>query len=528
MGTSLSYPGVYIEELPSGQHTITGVATSIAAFIGWAPQGPVTGPVLVESWPEYQTLFGGLDSRSYLGYAVSQFFGNGGTQAYILRLVANADSGAVAVATTAHNTVNGLSLYASSPGMWANTLSITVTQPTLAGAGITITVSQVTGGRTILLESYANLSVSPTSSQYVVAVIDSDSEYITFVDPLNPSAAIPAPTAPVGTVTASLGSGGGSTAAVDGDVLDPTDAINPGEFTATLFPTSATPASPGYKLLENVEIFNLLCVPAYSSAPNLETLQQYCSLRRAFLIVDPPQTMTEATLAQQQQPLGAGNVAFSGQYLGNAAYYFPWVSAPDPLFGGRPKLSPPCGFVAGIYASTDASRGVWKAPAGINASLSGLLGLQYALSDTQNGNLNPYAINCLRQFATYGEVVWGSRTMAGADIMGSQWKYVPIRRLALYLESSLYDGTQWVVFEPNDETLWGQIRLSVGTFLQGLFLQGAFAGTTPAQAYFVKCDAENNPGSSVALGVVNILVGFAPLYPAEFVVIQIQQIVNQN
>jgi phage tail sheath protein FI len=528
MSTSLSYPGVYIEELPSGQHTITGVATSIAVFIGWAPQGPVTQPVMVENWPEYQTLFGGLDSRSYLGYAVNQFFGNGGTQAYILRLVANADSGAGAVATTASNTVNNLILHASSPGIWANTLSITVTQPTLAGTGFSVTVSQVAGGRTILLESYSNLSVTPTSSQYVVAVLNSDSEYITFIDPANPSAVIPAPAAPAGTVTKSLGSGAGSTTAVDGDVLDPTDAINAGEFTSTLFPTSATPASPGYKLLEQVEIFNLMCVPAYSNTPNLEVLQQYCTERRAFLIVDPPASMTQHTLATQKEPLGAGNVAFSGQYLSNSAYYFPWVSAPDPLFGGRPKLSPPCGFVAGIYASTDASRGVWKAPAGINASLSGLLGLQYSLSDAQNGDLNPYAINCLRQFATYGEVVWGSRTMAGADMMGSQWKYVPIRRLALYLESSLYDGTQWVVFEPNDETLWGQIRLSVGTFLQGLFLKGAFAGTTPKQAYFVKCDAENNPGSSVALGVVNILVGFAPLYPAEFVVIQIQQMVNQN
>jgi phage tail sheath protein FI len=154
--------------------------------------------------------------------------------------------------------------------------------------------------------------------------------------------------------------------------------------------------------------------------------------------------------------------------------------------------------------------------------------LQYSLTDGQNGSLNPKAVNCLRQFSVYGDVVWGARTLAGNDEAGSQWKYVPIRRLALFLESSLYDGTQWVVFEPNDETLWGQVRMNVGTFLQGLFLQGAFAGTTPQQAYFVKCDAENNPASSVALGVVNILVGFAPLYPAEFVVIQIQQIVGQN
>jgi phage tail sheath protein FI len=179
--------------------------------------------------------------------------------------------------------------------------------------------------------------------------------------------------------------------------------------------------------------------------------------------------------------------------------------------------------VAGIYAATDASRGVWKAPAGVNTGLTGVLGLQYVLSDAQNGQLNPNAINCLRQLPTYGAVVWGARTMAGSDAAGSQWKYVPIRRFALFLESSLYQGTQWAVFEPNAAPLWSAVRLSIGAFMQGLFLQGAFAGTTPPQAYFVKCDADNNPPASVALGVLNITVGFAPLYPAEFVVITIQQ-----
>jgi len=526
MGTTFTYPGVYIEEITSGLHTITGVATSIAAFIGWAPKGPVTGPVMVESWAEYQTVFGGLNASSYLGYAVSQFFTNGGTQAYILRLVANGDSGATTEAATASGIVEGLPLHANSPGLWGSSLSITVTPSTVSGLGFSLTVSLVANGTTTLLESYTNLSVTSSSSQYVVAVINSDSNYITFIDPANPAATIGPLTAPASAVTAMLGATV-ATAGVDGDILDPTDATFAGEFTKTLFPSSATPATVGYKLLEQVEIFNLLCVPGYSNAADLETLQQYCNQRRAFLIVDPPQTMTQTLLANHKQPLGAGNNTFSGQYLSNSAYYFPWVSAPDPLFGGRPKLCPPCGYVAGIYASTDANSGVWKAPAGINASLGGLLGLQYTLSDTQNGTLNPYAINCLRQFTNYGQVVWGARTMAGADQVGSQWKYVPIRRLALYIESSLYYGTQWVVFEPNDETLWSQVRLNVGTFLQGLFLQGAFAGTTPQQAYFVKCDAENNPGSSVALGIVNILVGFAPLYPAEFVVIQIQQIISQ-
>jgi phage tail sheath protein FI len=149
--------------------------------------------------------------------------------------------------------------------------------------------------------------------------------------------------------------------------------------------------------------------------------------------------------------------------------------------------------------------------------------LDVVLTDLQNGSLNPYAVNCLRQFPVLGNVIWGARTMLGADAEGSQWKYIPIRRLAMYIESSLYQGTQWAVFEPNDAPLWSQIRLNIGSFMQQLFLKGAFQGSSPQQAYFVKCDAENNPQANIDQGILTVTVGFAPLYPAEFVVIQIQQ-----
>ncbi|MBW0001699.1 MAG: phage tail sheath family protein [Verrucomicrobia bacterium] len=283
----------------------------------------------------------------------------------------------------------------------------------------------------------------------------------------------------------------------------------------------------GVFLLRRVDIFNLLCVPgetprSAASAAVLAQLQAFCVAERAFLIIDSDLNDTHSNLKQN-----GPNSALLGANSTNAALYFPWIQAPDPLSGNRLTYFPPCGFVAGIYATTDTNRGIWKAPAGIDAGLTGASGLQYNLTDLENGDLNVQAINCLRQFRVYGSVVWGGRTLQGNDQAGSQWKYVPIRRLALYLESSLYEGTQWVVFEPNDERLWGQIRLNVTTFMQGLFLQGAFQGTTPAQAYFVKCDSENNPQSGIDQGIVNILVGFAPLYPAEFVVIQIQQIAGQ-
>jgi phage tail sheath protein FI len=178
-------------------------------------------------------------------------------------------------------------------------------------------------------------------------------------------------------------------------------------------------------------------------------------------------------------------------------------------------------------ARTDAQRGVWKAPAGLEASFSGVQEFSYTMTDAQNGLLNPLGLNALRSFPVAGQVVWGARTLAGADQLASEWKYLPVRRFALFLEESLYRGTQWVVFEPNDEPLWAQIRLNVGAFMHNLFRQGAFQGQTPREAYIVKCDRETTTQNDINLGVVNILVGFAPLKPAEFVVIRIQQMAGQ-
>ena len=410
-----------------------------------------------------------------------------------------------------------LTLFASSPGAWGNTLTVSVTpSPTPGRFGLL--VQQTTpSGAVQTLESYSGLSVTPTDAAYVVTVIDNDSNYISFINPLNPSAGPVAPTATPSPTSSPVGMSGGA----DGSVLTP---ATDGNFELALIPSTG---AGGVHLLDRVDIFNLLCVPAETDAPTIAELQQYCWQKRAFYIVDSWQLSTTSHLIQSG-PVGSTAGSLTGQYSINSAFYYPWIEAPDPLFGNRPKLFPPCGFIAGIYAATDGSRGVWKAPAGIDASLTGVLGLEYNLTDLENGQLNIQAINCLREFKVYGDVVWGARTLQGNDQAGSEWKYVPIRRLALYIESSLYDGTQWVVFEPNAEPLWGQIRLNVGAFMQGLFLKGAFQGTTPQQAYFVKCDSENNPQSSIDLGIVNILVGFAPLYPAEFVVIQIQQMAGQT
>lgn len=538
---TLTYPGVYIEELPSAVHTITGVATSIAAFVGWAPMGSVTEATLVQSWADFQSQFGGLNPQSKLGYAVNQFFGNGGQQAYIVRLAWNtsftAASGTPTAAATANASAIGgvFTLHASSPGQWANGnatnppswvigLNVTVTISTSDSTRFSLTIQDLHGNT---LESFANLSTDPHDAQgrYVVTVIDNDSQYVTFIDPTTPTTIPTLPNATLANTAAPVPLSGG----LDGTPLNP---ATDGNFEVALevSPPGPPATTYGLHLLDRVDIFNLLCVPGETDSVTIQALQAFCFTKRAFYIVDCPQNVTTAaviTSGPVGTTSGTNGPLTHTPNSSYSAYYYPWVLAPDPLFGNRPTLFPPCGFVAGLYAATDASRGVWKAPAGIDAALSGVSGLQVTLTDAENGSLNPQAVNCLRQFKVYGDVVWGARTLDGNDQLGSQWKYVPIRRLAMYIETSLYDGTQWVVFEPNDQPLWSQIRLNVGAFMQGLFLQGAFQGNSPQQAYFVKCDSENNPQSSIDLGIVNILVGFAPLYPAEFVVIQIQQMAGQ-
>ncbi len=221
---------------------------------------------------------------------------------------------------------------------------------------------------------------------------------------------------------------------------------------------------------------------------------------------------------------GVGEIGSTSK---NSALYFPRLRVRDPLRNNQLVDLVPSGAVAGIFARTDTQRGVWKAPAGLEATLVGVRELSVPLTDPENGQLNPLGINCLRSMPAVGPVVWGSRTMQGNDRLASEWKYIPVRRTALFIEESLYRGTQWVVFEPNDEPLWAQIRLNVGAFMHNLFRQGAFQGRSPRDAYLVKCDKETTTQNDINLGIVNVIVGFAPLKPAEFVIIKIQQLAGQ-
>jgi phage tail sheath protein FI len=285
----------------------------------------------------------------------------------------------------------------------------------------------------------------------------------------------------------------------------------------------------GLYALEKAPLFNLLCISPVTRTVDISdstwaTAASYCLQKRAMVIIDPPLDWATKELAIK----GVDSLrSILGDAKKNAAVFFPRVKLANPLKENRSEVFVPSGIMAGLFARTDTNRGVWKAPAGTEAGLTGVRELTLTLTDDENGLLNPIAVNCLRNFPVYGNVAWGSRTLDGADQLASEWKYIPVRRLALFLEESLYRGTQWVVFEPNDEPLWAQIRLNIGAFMNNLFKQGAFQGKSAREAYFVKCDSETTTQNDIDRGIVNIIIGYAPLKPAEFVILKFQQIAGQ-
>lgn len=530
MPSALTYPGVYIEEVPGGVRTITGVATSITAFIGRAARGPVNRAVRVQSYGEYARLFGGLWQPSTLGYAVNQFFQHGGADAVIVR-VFNGNQGASTASLTLPTTGGTLVLEAASPGAWGSALRATVDHATRDTAdpllfNLLIEELDRPGGSTVIAaEQFRNVSVHPASMRFVNTVLGEQSNLVAV------RTSAPATESPT--------DGSVAVAAADGSANAPnTLGSNGNDITDTdLVPTDASAIAnrEGMYALEATDLFNLMCLPPLTRSTDVAAstwalAASYCQNRRALLLIDPPAGWTANAATAISSALAGVNTlraAVGNDDARNAAAYFPRLRMADLLSENRMADFAPCGAVAGIIARTDVQRGVWKAPAGLDASFSGVQAFSYTMTDAQNGQLNPVGLNCLRTFPVTGHLVWGARTLAGADQLASEWKYLPVRRLALFLEESLYRGTQWVVFEPNDEPLWAQIRLNIGAFLQNQFRQGAFQGRSPREAYFVKCDRETTTQNDINLGIVNILVGFAPLKPAEFVVLKIQQMAGQ-
>jgi phage tail sheath protein FI len=652
-----TYPGVYIEEIPSGVHTVSGVATSIAAFVGSFRKGPLNAPLQLFSQADFQREYGGLDSTSETTYAVQQFFLNGGQQAWVVRVADTTDTtkparaatfpvpkagGGVAFNVTAGRLVLGQS--ASDAGIWGNDLRVEIDYDTADSTSLfnlTVSEVQIDGDRTTVLqtETYRNLTLLPNAPNNAVEVINDGSRLIqlsgaaasglpTSNGTLSGALTLP-PTIPgsgtafnvnvgTGNIACSLtytgtistyaqlrpvlesairaaandasvpdglkpllsgagvdliGSGAnsayfvqlgraarpfvpettikfsggasttlklsGATAAnaqqyralkpaelgQDGPDLAAGVAIRP--LPGDLLIGTPAPPKTGLFALDSVDIFNILCIPEATTPKSggpaatrttYTAAELYVEARRAMVIVDIPDTVTRLDLMQTWM---MDNDSLRHP---NAVVYFPRTNIADPLNLSRPRSLPSSGTVAGLWARTDSQRGVWKAPAGTEAQLRNVASLEYLMTDPENGTLNPLGVNCLRNFPVYSNICWGARTLEGADVLASDWKYLPVRRTTLFLEESLYRGSKWVVFQPNDEPLWAEIRLSIGAFMQDLFRQGAFQGSTPQQAYFVKCDGETTTQQDINNGIVNIEVGFAPLKPAEFVIIKIRQI----
>jgi phage tail sheath protein FI len=654
MPVAVSYPGVYIAEIPSGVHTVVGVATSIGAFVDFFPQGPMNKAVQLFSFADFERQFGGLDIRSEASYAVQQFFLNGGSTAYAIRVSSStAANAAVAAAVVLQDAPGGnrvLQATAASAGAWGNSILLSVDYGTTNPStlfNLTVTEVALVNGKAqvVATEVFRNLVVDATQPNDAVAVVNASSQLVALTtitkqklpaqtgttsglspdltklkkgDALSVALVTTSGTTTLGT-TAGLADPVPATypalaAALQAQIraLSPTLAsatvsvvgsastqvylvVNAGTGKAsdylvlsdggaglafklgfaaattnvsqyalggTAVQAQALPGSPpaqqagsdgtwdpaadsagvaggligdsaaktGIYALLDVDLFNILCIPATVNLPDTSAgavataAIHLCEQRRAFYLLDPPEHDGNRDTVTGVASWLDANASLRTR---NAAVYFPRVDIPDPLNGFRLRATPASGTVAGLFARIDATRGVWKAPAGTEASLAGVQKLEYKLTDPENGVLNPVAINCLRNFPVYGPVCWGARTLNGADQLADDYKYIPVRRLALYIEESLFRGSQWVVFEPNDEPLWAQIRLSVGAFMHDLFRKGAFQGQTPQDAYFVKCSKETTTQNDINLGIVNILVGFAPLKPAEFVVIQIQQMAGQ-
>jgi phage tail sheath protein FI len=539
MTVTTSYPGVYIQELPSFVHTIRPAPTSIAVFVGYThpfltKQSLTAVPLL--SFADYQTNFGGFFSSpwqpDYVGQAVLQFFQNGGPMCYVVGLQAQEyyDSGGkptkVRVAAASVDVQDGVS------GSKAK-MTFTAVQP----VGVSATAASVPLG---IPMQVAISNVQTTNADYDTAdiVISYAATVETYRRVLigNIATALqqnsnlvtvqvssPAPTQyPQAGSPFSLGYPSKSVPQEGWTV------INPGDF---------GPVFEDYASLDKVPIFNLLAIPgisnfgAPSEAVNSEAVA-YCERKRAFCIMDTPSPQTSGWDANSVvKTLATGGMLSPSPPVSiNAAVYYPWLQTTDPVTE-QPITSPPSGFVAGIYGQEDSSQGVWKSPAGIETALLGTTGVDPmgVLTDQQQGILNENAIDCLRQFPSVGTVVFGARTTAGADANTAQqqWKYVAVRRMALFIEQTLYASLTWAVFQPNSTPLWNALTQQVSAFMLSLFRQGAFAGNQPSEAFVVQCDSSTTTQTDVANGIVNILVGFAPLLPAEFVVVKISQLAGQ-
>jgi phage tail sheath protein FI len=518
---SLLHPGVYVSEVPSGVRSIEGAPTSTTIFVGETERGPL-GPVKIKSKSDYERFFGGYfrardvespeveATRLLTPYAIDGYYLNGGSTAYVLRAVDAEEGGPV--------TAERGSVMASSPGLWGNSVSVAF----LAARGtdatrfrIAVVYESPATGERRLVETWERLSLDPLDESYVVDVLkrslyirwnESEGVVVPALDELgSPPTSTPEESEVVdGAEPLAGGAGGG------GD-------LSAAEYGQTLNDHLAG--------VDDAALLVAACDALLADSADYQLyVDQFVGFTEnrprqdLFFVGDLPSERDSDPTTATEAAVTIKNALTSSNF---AAMYWPHLVVGDVAGIGRnPTITlPPSGYVAGLFARIDGRRGVWKAPAGTEATLNGTIAIEHQLTDLHSDELNPAGVNALRQVPGAGRVVWGARTM----LPSGEWRYVPVRRTAIFLRTSIYNGIQWAVFEPNDEPLWGSLRATIGGFMETQFRNGAFAGGTSDEAYFVKVDADTTTEIDQAAGVVNILVGFAPLRPAEFVVVKLSQ-----
>ena len=503
MPTYLS-PGVYVEEVEAGSRPIEGVGTAVAAFVGLASAGPFNAPTLVTNWSQFTQNFGDFMDGSYLAHSVYGYFLNGGGACYVVRVGANgaASPAARAELTSAAGgdaapSVGAFRVQALAEGAVGNDVSVEIADSGTEGAtedAFKVVVKK--GGK--VEETFDNVTTKK-GRQNVATVVNAQSKLIRVED-----LGVAAEKVSRGTVALS---GGGASAPAR---LGPDDYVG----------DSADRT--GFGGLEAVDEITMVCVPdlmaAYQSRMiDMEGVQAvqlamiaHCELMGdRVAVLDPPPGLN----AQQIKEWRVDKAGYDSKY---AALYWPWVKIFDPSSGTN-KHVPPSGHMAGIWSRNDDTRGVHKAPA--NEVVRGAISLEVNITKSEHDLLNPVGVNCIRAFPGRGIRVWGARTLSS----DAAWRYLNVRRLFNYLEESILNGTDWVVFEPNDPALWSKIRRTISAFLVNEWRKGALFGLTPGEAFYVKCDAETNPAEGIDAGQVLCEIGVAPVKPAEFVIFRLSQ-----
>ncbi|MFD7084612.1 phage tail sheath subtilisin-like domain-containing protein [Streptomyces sp. NPDC059918] len=495
-------PGVYVEEVSSGSKPIEGVGTAVCAFVGFAQKGPVDTPTLVTNWTQFTATFGEFREDAHLPHSVYGYFLNGGGSAYIVRMAdpQGSEGGEAAPAGAASAVLAGgaqgrrgvLSVRALAPGAEANALTVEV----VAGEGESFALLVKRDAQ--VLETFEGLTV-PKGPRPAAEVVRRESRLIT-----------------VQQLEAALPVAGGIRLAGGTDARTGPAPLNPQAF------IGSTSARSGIGGLEAVDEVTMLAVPDLMSCLRRGTLDQdgvkavqlamiaHCELMGdRVAVLDTPPALT----AQGVQDWRVTETGYDSKY---AALYWPWLNVMDPI-SGKPAPMPPSGHVAGVWARSDDSRGVHKAPA--NEVVRGALSLELALTRKEHDQLNPLGVNCIRAFPGQGIRIWGARTLSSDP----EWRYLNVRRLFNFVEKSILSGTSWVVFEPNDPKLWDSVKRTITMFLRGVWRDGALFGRTPDDAFYVKCDEENNPPEAREQGILTVEIGVAAVKPAEFVVFRISQ-----